>query len=75
MEDQCVGETVPPVGDIRRTKPKFEVETLLALEIDIDEAIHRHYTFISLIMGLPSASLYYIIYTPLSMHIVCLYLK
>ena len=51
------------------------METLLALEIGIDEAIHRHYAFISLIMGLPSASLYYIIYTPLSMHIVCLYLK
>ena len=65
----------PPVNDTRRTKPKFEVEILLTLEIDIDEAIHRHYAFISLIMGLPSTSLYYIIYTPLGMHIVCLYLK
>ena len=26
----------PPVNDTRRTKPKFEVETLLAFVVDID---------------------------------------
>jgi len=36
IEDQRIGKMVPPFNDTRRAKPKFEVDTLLALEIGIE---------------------------------------